>query len=303
MKNKLQTTFHPRQYMLSKDFEIYYYNDCHDDRLRYKVQNHSHDYYEFYFFLEGNVSILIDGTEYPLKAGNMVLIPPGITHRAIIHDTNVPYRRFVFWISEAFCWQLQKESRDYVYLTEKAREDGHCIFHYDMVVFHTLQSKIFQLLEEIHSEHFGKSSKILLCVRDLLLQLNRAAFEQENPKAKKEASSLYQNLLQYMEAHFDEELSLDLLAQEFYVSKYHISHVFKENLGLSVHQYLTKKRLLMCRDAILGQGKISEVYQRYGFQDYSSFFRSFKKEFGMSPKKYKELCSQGSQEISCREPN
>ena len=56
MKKQLQTKFSNRQYMVSKDFEIYYYND----RNLQNVKSHSHDYYEFYFFINGNVSIYID---------------------------------------------------------------------------------------------------------------------------------------------------------------------------------------------------------------------------------------------------
>lgn len=73
MAKNLQTKFSTRQYMLSRDFEIYYYNEPASE----KVSIHSHDYYEFYFFLEGDVSIWIEGEQYPLKYGDMVLIPPG----------------------------------------------------------------------------------------------------------------------------------------------------------------------------------------------------------------------------------
>ena len=104
MAKNLQSKFSPRQYMLSRDFEIYYYNEPGSA----KVRLHTHDYYEFYFFLEGDVSILIEKKEYPLKYGDMVLIPPGVPHQALIHDTNMPYRRFVFWISVDYCSQLMK---------------------------------------------------------------------------------------------------------------------------------------------------------------------------------------------------
>ena len=63
MKKELRTNFSTRQYMLSKDFEIYYYNDRNLPTLR----DHTHNYYEFYFLLGGDVSIFIDGVSFPLK--------------------------------------------------------------------------------------------------------------------------------------------------------------------------------------------------------------------------------------------
>ncbi len=287
MRKNLQTAFSPRQYMLSQDFEIYYYNDSHQDRLRSQVKEHAHDYYEFYFFLEGNVSLRIDGIEYPLKAGHMVLIPPGVSHQAVIHDTQIPYRRFVFWVSVSFYTKLSGESGDYVYLMRKAEKEGQYISCHDPISFNAMQSKIFRLIEEIHSERFGKTAQLSLCVQDLLLHLNRTAYEKEHPNTADKEQGLYRHLLQYIETHLDEDLTLDSLARQFYVSKYHIAHVFKENLGLSVHRYITKKRLAMCRDAISGHQEIGEACLLCGFKDYSSFFRSFKKEYGMSPREYK----------------
>ena len=72
MQKNLQTRFSTRQYMLSRDFELYYYNEHYTS----KVDTHTHDYYEFYFFMEGDVSIEIEGQRYPLRYGDMVVIPP-----------------------------------------------------------------------------------------------------------------------------------------------------------------------------------------------------------------------------------
>lgn len=292
MKKNLQTTFSTRQNMLSRDFEIYYYNDTFQNSHYYNVNSHVHNYYEFYFFLEGNVTMNIEGALHALNPGDVIIIPPNVPHYAILKDKHIPYRRFVFWISIDYCNDLLQLSPDYVYLMQHARVTKHYIFHYDVIGFNTLQSKVFRLIEELHSNRFGRDAKITLCANDLILQLNRSVYEMEHPKSQHEQQHLYQNLLLFIEDHLDEELTLDRLSEQFFVSKYHIAHVFKENLGISVHQFITKKRLRMCQGAILSQTTISDIYLKYGFKDYSSFFRAFKKEFGMSPKEYKELFSQ-----------
>lgn len=285
MKKNLQTQFSPRQYMLSRDFEIYYYSDISPS----KVRSHVHDYYEFYFFLEGNVTMEIGGKQYPLSYGDVVLIPPGIPHHAVILGKDQPYRRFVFWISGEYTSQLVQLAREYGYLMQYVQTSKKYIFHNDRIAFNAIQTKVFRLIEEVHSQRYGREAKVSLCVNDLLLHLNRTAYEQNHPKSPKNEQSLYENLLDYIEEHLDEELSLDCLSGEFYVSKYHISHIFKENFGMSIHQYIVKKRIAACRDAMMTGEKITEAYLMYGFQDYSSFFRAFKKEYGMSPKDYQEL--------------
>ena len=92
MKKYLQMPFSTREYMLSKDFELFYYNDKHITPLK----EHSHKYYEFYFFLGGDVSITIKKKKYMLQKGDMILLPPGIKHYITIHDPDVAYQRFVY---------------------------------------------------------------------------------------------------------------------------------------------------------------------------------------------------------------
>lgn len=284
MKKNYKTKFHQRQYMLSKNFEIYYY----EDNTLKQVKDHIHNYYEFYFFLEGDVSMIIEDVAHPVKTGDIILIPPNVRHHVLIHSHKVPYRRFVFWISKDFCNELLQLSPDYVFLMQHAFVKKEYIFHNDVIAFNRIQSKVFSLIEEMHGDRFGRDARITLCVQDLILHLNRIVYEKNNTKTASDEESLYQGLLNFIDEHLDENLTLDRLAVEFYVSKFHISHVFKNNMGISLHQYITKKRLYACKDAICSTMSISEAYLMFGFGDYSSFFRAFKKEFGLSPREYKD---------------
>lgn len=284
MKKKLQTAFSARQYMQSRDFELYYYSDQNLSR----VKNHSHDYYEFYFFLEGDVRMNIDGRAYPLVYGDVILIPPGVRHHADIGKNRL-YRRFVLWISCDCFARLTEESADYAYLARLVSETKEYVFHNSFVEFNSLQALVMQLLEALHTERFGRACEVDLLLHTLLLRLNQTVYEKQNASKDAATAELYVNLCDYVSSHLDEPLSLDLLAGKFYVSKYHIAHTFKDHMGIPLHQYIAKKRLFACRDAMKSGGRISDIYQQFGFHDYSSFFKAFKKEFGISPKEYQEL--------------
>lgn len=285
MKKNLQTVFNTRQYMLSRDYEIYYYNDHNLS----KVDLHTHDYYEFYFFIEGDISIQIGEVIHPTQYGDIMLIPPKLPHRPIIHSMDKPYRRFVFWISQEYCQHLLSLSPDYVYLMQYVQTSKNYLFPTDRITFNAVQAKILHLIDEMQTRRFGRDAQIPLCVNDLILHLNRLVHDMHAPKRRSEETSLYRNICIYIEEHLEENLSLEKLADVFFVSKYHISHIFKDNLGMSIHQYITKKRLALSRQAILGDMSITEAYQTFGFGDYSSFYRAFKKEYGISPKDFRDM--------------
>lgn len=278
MKKNLTSEFHTRQYMISKDFEVY----CYADREMIQVDRHSHDYYEFYFFLEGDVSFSIGEQLYPIHPGDLVLIPPGISHRAIMHSARQPYRRFVLWISRELYVFLLHSSPDYGYLIEYATKHNRYIYPNAPITFHAIQSRLLRLIEEIFSKRFGRQTQISLCFDDLLLYLNRIVYEKEHPI--QDAPSVLENITSYIETHLSEDLSLETLADTFYISKYYLSHIFSEQFGLSLHQYIIKKRVWQCRNAIQSHSSIADAYAASGFRDYSSFYRAYKKEFGVSPK-------------------
>ena len=156
----------------------------------------------------------------------------------------------------------------------------------DPLEFNALRSQLLSLLEEMNTQRFGREAQIGLEVRRLLLMLNRTVWQRDWQRGRKGGKSGYQRITDYIHENLGGDLSLDTLSRELFLSKYYIAHLFQENTGLSVHQYITKKRLAACTEAMQGGQHINEIYTQLGFLNYSSFYRAFLKEYGCSPSAY-----------------
>lgn len=262
---------------------------------------HSHDYYEFYIFLEGDIDMQIENVadkSIELVPGDIVVFPPGIRHHAIERpsgkrkgakdQTLPPYRRFVFWISDKYLKELVTISPDYAYLIDEAQK-GRFIHHLESALFGQVQSKAITVLEEISTVHYGHDAFLRIYSSELLLTLTRYVYESEHKISVSENTDMMGQLITYIDEHLTDSLSLDILAEKLFVSKSYIVHEFKNRLGLSVHQYIVKKRLAGCRDAMLSGTPISQAYITYGFNDYSNFYKAFRKEYGYSPREYVDI--------------
>ena len=108
------------------------------------------------------------------------------------------------------------------------------------------------------------------------------------PEPRENADSVVYRILTYINEHYSEDLTLDFLANEFFLSKYHLSREFSRVVGTSVHRYIVQKRLIMARQLMAAGTSTSEVSQLCGFGDYSNFYRAFTGEYQISPRKYQE---------------
>ena len=90
-------------------------------------------------------------------------------------------------------------------------------------------------------------------------------------------------ILQYVNRHLYEELTLDDLCRRFYISKTQLGRLFRAATGSTAWDYILVKRLIRARQLILSGVPITEASMRCGFRDYSAFYRAYKKRYTTSP--------------------
>ena len=281
--------FTSRQKMSKATFEIFHYRD----ESMQEVGLHHHDFYEIYFFLSGNVSYNIESRSYRLSPGDILLINPHELHQPIFSPEKQNYERIVLWMNSGFIQQLGIGGQNMTQCFD-TRNPGHTnLVRPEGVTRELLNYLVQQLLREQESPDFASDVYCLSLLAQLLILVNRAALRAgQTPEDRENTDSTVYRILTYINEHYHEDLNLDFLANKFFISKYHLSREFGRVVGTSVHRYILQKRLIMARQMMAAGQPTSEVYQHCGFGDYSNFYRAFKKEYQISPRKYQEELKQ-----------
>ena len=278
-------SFTSRQKMSRNTFEIFHYRD---ETLQ-DVTLHHHDFYEVYFFLSGNVSYNIESFSYRLSPGDILLISPHELHQPVVSPEKQNYERFVLWLNPGFLQQFGTPEENMTRCFD-SHEPGHSnLIRPDGVTRELVNYLIQQLIREQDSQDFASDIYCLSLLAQLLILINRTALRAgQAPESRENTDSTVSRILSYINEHYNDDLTLDFLANKFFISKYHLSREFGRVVGTSVHRYILQKRLIMSRQMMAAGIPTAEVYQHCGFGDYSNFYRAFKKEYQISPREYLE---------------
>lgn len=277
MSNRPQR-FDPRQNMNGTRFEVFHYLD---PKTRH-MEAHYHDFYEIFFLIDGDVDYWIDGSIYHLIPGDILLVHPTELHKPVPTTEIERYERIVLWIDKNYltniedgileeCFDNKKPTYNKILrLSSEKRESIFALAH--------------QLCKEYYSKDFAGHISAYSLLLQILVQINRF-FYSENPVSSEKFNTptLISDIMVYINEHYSEKLSLDLLAKHFFINKYHLSHEFKNAVNTSLYRYIMMKRLNVAY-ALLREGHpANEVCTMCGFGNYTVFFRAFKTEFGISP--------------------
>lgn len=259
---------------LKEDFRLFHINDQTKKDFSY----HYHDFHKIIVFISGKVTYHIEGKAYHLKPRDILLVSQGAIHKPEI-DPSVPYERYIFWIRDDLsCQELNT-------CFQKANDRSFNLVRADSALQERLKDLLPEIEQTLQNKHFGDTVLRNALFTQFMIYINRIFLRTSSSPDKKTYSSDTQveQLLKYINRNLSENLSIDQLAERFFLSKYHMMRKFKNETGYTIHNYITSKRLLMARSLISQGIPVMKAALASGFRDYTTFVRAYKKQFGKAP--------------------
>lgn len=259
-----------------KLFQIQIAKHTTEDPVASQFPMHVHDGYEIYHFLSGSSEYSVEGNIYQLSPGDIMILNKNEAHHPLIKKP-LPYTRTYINFKPLFDAD-DPSTQDFLSIfTDKP---AGLYNHYSANQFpNNHWDYYFTGISQTEDD-----TKRQVFLMALLLELKEYSAEANKPTIYCSTNNIYQ-ITQYIDRHLTHTLSLERICERFFISPSQLNRNFKKNLGITVGEYITTKRLLLAHD-LINQGQMpSYIYKKCGFHDYSTFFRAYKKKFGCSPKK------------------
>ena len=229
------------------------------------------DTYRLDFIVQGSGKYVVEGREYYLTSGCVMIAKP-FEYRFVQIPDNARFDRYTV---EFLRGDLSDST---VEMLEGIIGDGRCFCFtekaYDAVLSAFERSYSADLLPEQHADAYYRS---LLAEIVHLLSIAREV------RDVTDECNLGFRVIKYVDEYVTRDLTLEFLSKKFFVSKYYLCRAFKKHNGISVHGYIVHKRVMLAKQLIERGVGASAAAKMVGFRDYSAFYRAFIKIIGQSP--------------------
>ena len=244
---------------------------------------HTHDFFELYIHLNGFPRLYVDNKIVTLQRGSLMIFPPFVMHGIISQDTIRNYERVVLFISSGMLHQLGQgllplEQR----LLDCTRRTG---YHYqlDEAALSLCTTCIDRVAQNTGDERPESRLADYVAMTELLLQILRVTQEAPMLQSAQPSPDTIQRVMAYINEHYAQPLTLEEIADAFFISKSYLSHEFVRYTNTSVYEYIQFRRICGAKLLIASGVSLTDAAFQSGFNSYSSFLRTFRKTAGISP--------------------
>lgn len=255
------------------------------------IEEHTHEFIELVYIIKGGGFHGIDGVEYQVRRGALLLINYNQIHSFRTEEEMEFYDILLDpkWISE----RLIEPENAFELLTlsafsdfQKEVEEEHPLMHFSGEERLRLEQLLLEMQEECDQKKKGFETMLKAQTNILLTLLFRKLSIGVD---QQEFLSLTPEFLEYIRDHCTERLSLEDLAGRCFYNPSYFSRVFKEHYGVTLTDFINQSRLeRACR--LLGETNLSaeEIAEQAGFSNRSIFYRLLKEKEGMTPQQYRK---------------
>lgn len=241
---------------------------------------HFHEFDKLVLLLAGMVDYTVESNSYALEPWDVLLVKHHTIHKALI-DVSKPYERIIVYLDRKY-FERAMPGAMLMNCFDTADQRGTYLLKPAPGQREELQRVITAYERAAQDERFGSQTMRETLIIQLLINVSRmAAAAPEAESAPRDQK--IQQALSYINENFRETLTVEQLAEQVYLSRYHFMRLFKAQTGSTVHAYIRQKRL-MCAARLIREGvSAAKAAADSGFSDYSTFHRAFRETFGISP--------------------
>ncbi|KAB8290332.1 AraC family transcriptional regulator [Bifidobacterium avesanii] len=270
--------------MSNDRFDMFHVSDPVDPDM---TTFHYRDGYEVHCTLEGGGLFFLDGREYVSAPGTVILVHYGHLCR-IIRQVSPVFERMYFYVSPRLLREASTPRSDLEVCFRDAGSPVTRVVGMDLDALRVHARLLDEARREADAGAFGGDILLEHRFLDLMVDVNRVTRCSGNVllQARGELSPLVDGVTRYINGHLTDDLTLDALADRFFTDKFHLSRAFKREVGITVHDFIVKKRLWMAKRLLLRGANAQTACVQSGFRTYTHFLRSFKNAYGMTPREF-----------------
>lgn len=249
---------------------------------------HTHDFIELVYILSGEVTHEIDGRQYPLRRGDILFMNLGCTH-AFFSDSEYSYFNILF--TPKLLEEGLAPANTLALLSLSAFNEMRNDAPFGKLSFFGRErAEVEEIILSMHREYKEKRSHweqvFGNSLHTLLIKMLRKT---EEGMDQREISQMWQGLSEYIDQNIGQKLTLSSLAEKCFYNPSYFSRSFKEKFGMTMTEYITRKRLDHAKELLAATDlSIEEISERCGFSDRSACTHAFSKYLGANPKDYRK---------------